>query len=211
MEWIEEQGKTLDEAVEKALQKIGRSRDEVEVEVLEETKKLFGLFGNSMVRVRVSYNHRKSRLQEAEEVLQNILERMHIEGEVKGTEKDGVIYLSIYSNHGGLLIGKHGQTIDALQYIVNRIVNKYPRERVQVILDTENYKGKREERLRKMAHKLASRAKSTGRPVVLPPMNAHDRRIIHLTLQDDQAIKTMSKGEGALRRVVISPRQLRER
>jgi spoIIIJ-associated protein len=208
MEWIEEQGKTLDEALEKALQKIGRSREEVQVEVLEETtKKLFGLFGSQMVRIKVSYNHQKSRVQEAEEILRHILQLMQIDGVVKSAKKEGAIYLNIVSPHGGLIIGRHGQTIDALQYLMDRMVNKYPRERVRVIVDTENYQEKRAERVQRLARKLASQVKNTGRAVVVSPMNAHDRRIIHLTLQEDKEIKTTSRGDGLMRKVVISPRE----
>lgn len=208
MEWIEEQGKTLDEALEKALQRIGRAKEEVKVEILEQTnKKFFGLFGNQIVRIKVAYNNQKSRVQEAEEVLKTILQLMDIDCIVQGTEKNGTIYLNIVSNQGGLIIGRHGQTIDALQYIVDRMVNKYPRERMRIILDTENYQEKRQERVQRLARKLASQVKSTGRPAIVSPMNSHDRRIIHMTLQEDKQVRTSSRGEGLLRKIVIAPRQ----
>lgn len=210
METIEEEGRTTDEAVEKALRRLQMSPDDVQVEVLEEGKKLWGLLGGRSVRVRVSYNAGSLRVREAKEALEAILACMDIEATVQGSLDNGLINLKMDSPQGALLIGRHGQTIDALQYIVNRIVNKDIDDKMRVILDTEDYREKRREKIRRLAHRLAARVKNSGQPVTVAPMNSHDRRIIHLALQDDEEVTTASQGEGIFRKVKIYPKKARE-
>lgn len=205
---IEEQGTTLDEALGKALQRIGLPREEVQVEILEESRKLFGLFGTQRVKIRVTYDPRPARVRAAADLLQNILTRMGIEAQVEGVERNGDVHLSMYTDNSGLLIGRRGQTIDALQYLVNRIVNKDASEKVRVILDTEQYQERREERLKRLAQRMAAHVKTTGQSAVMPPLNARDRRIIHLTLQEDGGVRTTSMGGGTLRKVLISPHRM---
>jgi len=207
MEAVEEEGRTVDEAVDKALKRLQLSRGDVKVEVLEEGKKLWGLLGGRSVRVRVSYDASALRVHEARQVLEEILSLMGMEASVEGWLDNGLIYLKAESPQGALLIGRHGQTIDALQYLVNRIVNKDTEDKMRVIVDTENYREKRREKIRHLAHKLAEKVKSTGQPVTVAPMNSHDRRIIHLALQDDSAVTTASHGEGIFRKVRIYPKK----
>jgi spoIIIJ-associated protein len=207
MAFIEEEGRTLDDAVSKALQRIGLPRDAVQVEVLEQRRKLFGLFGTPHAKVRLTYDARSAQLRAAIELLQNLLTRMGIEARVDGVERNGEVHLNIRTDDSGLLIGRRGQTIDALQYLVNRIVKRDGSEGVRIVLDTEHYQERREDRLTRLAQRLAAQVKSTGQAAVMAPLNARDRRIIHLALQADREVSTSSKGDGALRNVLISPRR----
>lgn len=210
METIEEEGRTTEEAVERALKRLQVPPGDVQVEVLDEGRKLWGLLGGRTVRVRVSYNASSSRVREAKEALEAILACMDIEATVHGSFDNGLISLKMDGPQGALLIGRHGQTIDALQYIVNRIVNKDAEDKMRVILDTEDYREKRREKIRRLAHRLAARVKNSGQPVTVAPMNSHDRRIIHLALQDDGGVTTVSQGEGIFRKVKIYPKKAGE-
>jgi spoIIIJ-associated protein len=144
----------------------------------------------------------------ATDLLEKMLARMSIHARVEGSERHGEVYLNIQSEDSGLLIGRRGQTIDALQYLVNRMVNRDADAAVRIVLDTEHYQERREERLTRLAQRLAAQVKSTGRAAVMAPLNARDRRIIHLALQGDREVSTSSKGEGALRKVLIAPRRI---
>lgn len=207
MAFIEDEGRTLEEAVSKGLQRIGLPRDEVKVEVLEHRRKFFGLLGTPHIKVRLTYETRSAKLHTATDLLQKMLAHMGIHARVEGSERHGEAYLNIQSDDSGLLIGRRGQTIDALQYLVNRMVNRDADAAVRIVLDTEHYQERREERLTRLAQRLAAQVKSTGRAAVMAPLNARDRRIIHLALQADREVSTSSKGEGALRKVLIAPRR----
>ena len=106
----------------------------------------------------------------------------------------------------GLIIGKKGATLDALQYVVNRIISKKPNDGPGVVVDAEGYRGRREDSLVDLANRLADKAIKTGRPVPVEPMNPHDRRIVHVTLKEHPGVTTESDGEGLFRRVVIYPK-----
>lgn len=207
---IEEQGRTLDEAVSKALERLGLPRCAVHVEVLEEKRKFFGLLGTPHVKIRLTYDAKAARLRAATAILQNILARMGIAARVDGVERHGSICLNVATADSGLLIGRRGQTIEALQYLVNRLVNKEADDPVQVALDIAHYQERREHHLKRLAQRLAARVKTTGQTAVMAPLNARDRRIIHRALQEDGEVRTTSKGEGVLRQVLISPRRLEQ-
>jgi spoIIIJ-associated protein len=113
--------------------------------------------------------------------------------------------LNIRGEEGGLLIGRKGQTLDALEYLVNKMVHKSREGKKRIVVDTENYRTRREESLVKLARRLAEKARQTGRPVTISPLNAHDRRIVHLALKDDRSLRTRSAGAGLYRKVIISP------
>jgi spoIIIJ-associated protein len=146
---------------------------------------------------------------QAREVLQRILEKIPVEAETAASIADGAVYLDIKGDGSGLLIGKKGQTLDALQYMVNKIINREnpPGEKIEVVVDTENYRMRKKENLRDMAMKMSQRAKRTLKPVSFNPMPPHERRIIHLILAEDREVYTKSYGEGALRRIVVYPRR----
>jgi len=141
----------------------------------------------------------------SKEMLEGILERMGLDFPVHVKEASDSIQLNIEGDGSGLLIGKGGQTLDALQYIVNKATNKNGRDRKRILLDTEDYRKRREKTLTALAEKLGQKVKKTRKPVVVNPMNAHDRRIIHLALQDDKQLMTKSRGEGNFRKIIILP------
>lgn len=145
----------------------------------------------------------------ARKVLEDILQRMQVEAEVDSSTLNGSVYLDIKGDRSGLLIGKKGQTLEALQFIVNRIVNKTGEfdQKVDVIVDTENYRERKRESLREIALKVSEKAKKTHKPVPLEPMPSSERRIIHLILADDKDVYTKSYGEGPMRRLIVYPRK----
>jgi spoIIIJ-associated protein len=148
-------------------------------------------------------------LEEARTILEEILKRIPVETEIDASIVNGAVYLDIKGDGSGLLIGKKGQTLDALQFLVNKIINKSSPagEKIEVIVDTENYRMRKTENLREMAVKMSQKAKKTLKPVSFNPMPPHERRIIHLILAEDKEVYTKSYGEGALRRIIVYPRR----
>lgn len=142
----------------------------------------------------------------AAKALREILERMGIDAEVSAFDDGERIFLDAHGAESGLIIGKKGATLDALQYIVNRIVSKKPNDGPGVVVDAEGYRGRREDSLADLARRLAEKAVKTGRPVPVEPMSPADRRIVHVTLVDHPGVTTESDGEGLFRRVVIYPK-----
>jgi spoIIIJ-associated protein len=143
----------------------------------------------------------------AAKVLREILEQMGIDAEVSAFDDGERIILDAHGSESGLVIGKKGATLDALQYLVNRIVFRKPGEMAGVTVDAEGYRGRREDSLTDMAKRLAEKAVRSGRPVPVEPMNAHDRRVVHMALADHPDVTTESEGEGMARRVVIFPKR----
>lgn len=141
----------------------------------------------------------------ARELLAGILSRMTFACEVTATETSDTVILSIAGDDSGLLIGRRGQNLDALQYILNKAVNKADSERKMIVVDSEEYRKRREESLLSMAQRIRDKVKKTQKPLSLSHMNAHDRRIIHLALQEDEALITKSRGEGEYRKVIVLP------
>ena len=141
----------------------------------------------------------------AREALLGILARMGIEAEVTVEDTPDAISLTLKGADEGLLIGKRGQTLDALQYVVNKILSKQGREKKQVVVDTEDYRKKREEALVALAEKVSQKVRKTRKPVTLGNMTARERRIIHLTLQNDDSVVTKSRGEGPNRKIIVRP------
>jgi spoIIIJ-associated protein len=148
-------------------------------------------------------------LDEARTILEEILRRIPVEVEIEASVSEGAVYLDIKGDGSGLLIGKKGQTLDALQFLVNKIINKNnaPGSKVEVVVDTENYRIRKRENLRETALKTSEKAKRTLKPVSLNPMPAAERRIIHLILAEDREVYTKSYGEGPMRRIIVYPRR----
>jgi spoIIIJ-associated protein len=142
---------------------------------------------------------------EAKELLQGILSRMGLNFPVTAEETTEAITLNIKGDGSGLLIGKGGQTLDAIQYILNKAVGKSGRDKRMIVLDTEEYRDRRDEYLIAMAAKLGGKVKKTKKPLTINHMSARDRRVIHLALKSDEALTTRSRGEGAYRKIVILP------
>lgn len=148
-------------------------------------------------------------LEQARQILVEILTRMTIEAEVRPKMMEAAVYLEIIGDGSGLLIGKEGHTLNALQYLVSKIVNKdaMGQDKIEIIVDTENYRVRKVERLREKAMKMSQRARKTLKPVWFEPMPPDERRIVHMVLADDREVYTKSHGEGALRRIVVYPRR----
>jgi spoIIIJ-associated protein len=142
----------------------------------------------------------------AAKVLREILDHMGVDAEVSAFDDGDRIILDAHGAESGLVIGKKGATLDALQYLVNRIVFTKPHEGPLVIVDAEGYRGRREDTLVDLAQRLAEKVVASGRPVPVEPMSAHDRRIVHMALVDHEGVSTESEGEGSYRRVVIFPK-----
>ncbi len=153
-------------------------------------------------------DNREEEIAIAKEALENILALIPMEGiTITGELEDGSIKLNIEGDKTGLLIGRKGKTLDALQFIVNKIVNKSLEKRSRVIIDSEDYRLRRQEFLIQMALKMGDKAKKIKRPVATNLLNPHDRRIVHLALRDDDELGTKGKGEGILKKVVIIPKK----
>lgn len=141
----------------------------------------------------------------AKEFLQKIFNAMRIEVVMEKfiNKNEGVVTFKLHGSDMGILIGKHGQTLDSLQYLTNLVANKNSAERIRIVIDIEDYRERRVETLNRLALRLADKVKRTGERVVLEPMNPHERKIIHVALQNDRRITTLSEGEEPYRRVVI--------
>jgi spoIIIJ-associated protein len=219
---IEKEARSAEEAIEEICKELGKEREELEFEVIEEKSRgIFGFMGNKRVKVRARLKEEQREpekggeaqeagddaLSYAKTVLERIIAGIAVPAKVEGRVEGGTIYLNIKGDGSGLLIGRHGQTLDAIQYIVGRIVGKQLGERRMVVVDTERYRERRRENLERLAQRMGEKAKSTGRAVNLQPMSASDRRIVHLALKHDREIETRSEGEGGMKNIKIIPRK----
>lgn len=203
-QYIESEGKTKEDALENALNELGVNREQVSVTVLNEpTKGILGL-GAKLAKVRVTV---KEDLTTPENILRKMLDLMGIEGEINSQMVNGRLHLDIDSDSPGLIIGRHGRTLNALQYLLNSILHKNSLVKKRVIVDTENYRQRHENRLAELAQIIGDKVKRTGRNFVMDPMPPQDRRIIHITLESDSELRTFSRGDGDMRRVVIVSRR----
>lgn len=202
MDGMEKEGKTVEEAILSALAEMGVSREETEVIVLQESSRGFLGLGakNALVRVEKKFNPEKL----AKQFLQEIFLAMGIVVKMDFACENKRLSITLSGERMGILIGKRGQTLDALQYLTSLVVNRSKLGYVSVVLDTENYRQKRKEILENLARSLAKKVKMTGRKVVLEPMNPYERRIIHSFLQNDALVDTHSEGVDPHRYVVIT-------
>ena len=261
MSTIEATGKTIEDAVRSGLVRLGRMKEEVDIEILEEPKSGFFGFGSKPARVRITEKAdvtpvpseviqaepetevsaaepkaadvveavevaepdmmedepSEPAVQEPEEeafsaeeaaakgkaFLQEVLKNMGIDVVIEKMIKSDKILLHLHGKNLGILIGKHGQTLDALQYLTNLTTNQGENARYFIRLDVENYRHRREETLKQLAHRLANRVKQNGESVTLEPMNGYERKIIHVALQNDSEVRTESEGKDPYRHVVI--------
>jgi spoIIIJ-associated protein len=206
VEEVEKVRRTVNEAVEQALAELGIETDQALVEVLKEPSRgLFGILGARPAKVRVRVKETPS--QRARQLLEEIFRAMDLMVEMRIEEKDRILLIDMQGAGLGALIGKRGETLDALQYLVNLGINKGQEERCKVVLDVEGYRTRREQTLEDLALKLAEKARQRGRNVVLEPMNSRERRIIHTVLQGVDDIYAYSEGEEPYRKIVISPKR----
>lgn len=213
---VEKSGKTVEEAIAIGLADLGISRDQIEYEILEEPSKgLFGFIGGKPARVLITV---KDALKEvtkerqaksdpaavAQLFIQNVFQAMKLDVKIEKVIDTESITLNLRGNDLGILIGKHGQTLDALQYLTNLAAHRENDERIRIVLDVEDYRKRRTETLERLARRLADKVKTRGEKVVLEPMSPQERKIIHMTLQDDYRVTTFSEGEEPFRKVVIA-------
>lgn len=205
---LEKSAKTKDEAIVAALRELREinpniTENDVEIEVLEKGKA--GFLGIGSVNARVSVTYTYSAEECAKAFLEGLLQRIGVEGTVDtAVEDDGTIALNVSGENMGVVIGRRGDTLNALQYITSIVVNRAEEEHVRVSVDTENYRKKREEALVTLANKVAARVLKYKKNVTLEPMNANERRVIHSALQDVRGISTYSLGSEPNRRVVVA-------
>ena len=204
LESIERSGKTVDDATNEALKFLRVGKEEVDVTVLDAGSKGFLGFGSKMARVlvKVKFDPEKR----AKQFLREVTAAMNLPLTVTTALKDKQLLVNLTGDDMGILIGKRGQTLDSLQYLVNLVVNKGSAPYISVTLDTENYRQRRKETLESLAINLAKKVKATHRNVVLEPMNPYERRIIHAALQNNRFVATYSEGDEPFRNVVITPK-----
>lgn len=204
---IEKSGKTIDEAVESALLELGANKDDVTIEVINEGKRGILGIGAEAAVVRVTMQVLKNDV--AESYVKNIMDKLGINAQVKSEYNDETVSIEVIgdSEEVGRIIGRRGDTLDALQYLTSLVVNKGEKNYIRVNLDTEKYREKREETLRKLAKRMASTVMKTRKSVTLEPMNPNERRIIHSTLQEYRNVNTYSTGEEPNRCIVITTKK----
>ena len=235
MEGVEESGKTVDEAIAKALEKLGLDETEVEIEILSMGRS--GILGIGGDRARVLVRPKGGAAaptpgaaaaptpgaappagedtETALGILEHLLELMSVDASVRvrapETAGDGLglarAVLDVSGEDLGILIGRRGDTLSSLQFLVNLMVSRKMKTRMAFGIDVEGYRRRREESLNGLAQRMADRVKSTGQPITLEPMPPNERRIVHLALAKDPNVITVSIGEGESRKVAITPRR----
>lgn len=227
---LEIEAKSLEEAIETASQQLDVPREKLEIEILTSgSTGIFGIVGSKKARIRATVKEESIEpvpeaptpiqdgsppmpvplaeidlVAEAQTVTQDILSRMGLEATLQVRQEKETLHIRIEGDTSGLLIGRRGQTLDALQYLITRILNRKSSDKTKVVLDSGDYRSRRKKYLEDLALKMAEKSKQTGKPVVISPLNAHDRRIIHLILEKDKSIKTFSRGEGQLKKMIVS-------
>ena len=205
MDMIEVSAKTVSDAITEACQKLGVTSDKLDYEVVEEGSS--GFLGIGAKAAVIKKNVKKSSVEEVARVfLNDVFQAMNMEVviAIKYNEEEKNMDIELSGNEMGVLIGKRGQTLDSLQYLVSLVVNKESEEYIHVKVDTENYRQRRKETLENLAKNIAYKVKRTKRSVSLEPMNPYERRIIHSALQNDKYVTTHSEGEEPFRRVVVT-------
>ena len=202
---IETAGKTVDDAIEAALEQLGAEMDDVEVTVLEEGSK--GLFGIGSRQARVQVRLKPDPAEEGVCFLESVFEKMNVDVDIEKYEDEDSVLFKISGKNSGIIIGRRGETLDALQYLTSLVVNKRSKRYMRVTIDIENYRKKREETLARLARRLADKVVKYRRNISLEPMNPYERRIIHSTLQNNEYVETYSMGEDPNRKVVITLKQ----
>lgn len=231
MTTVERTGKTVEEAVASALKELQVTEDCVTVEVLEQPKNgLFGLIGARPAKVAVTLIEKEKPIIEQDILpvveekaivsdeknpitigkafLADVFAKMNLTVTIEQVDKEDAVLFDLKGADLGILIGRHGQTLDALQYLTNLAANKGVDEgRVRIVLDVEDYRKRREETLVRLAQRLANKVKRRNQRIVLEPMSRHERKIIHMALQDDPQIATYSEGEEPYRKIVIAAKR----
>lgn len=217
MESLEMRGKTVEEAVQRALHQLGVSRDEVEVNVIREGKS--GILGigaeEAIIQVTPISKPKGDAAEVAREIVEHLLQLLGVTATIESQvlpvvaeEKEAApaVALNIKGDDLGILIGRRGQTLAALQYIVRLLVGQQVKTWVPIVIDVEGYKQRRYQALESFARQMAERVKTKGAPFTLEPMPAYERRIVHMALANHPDVITESIGQGETRKVVIRPK-----
>ena len=222
------EGKSIDEAIENACSAFGVPREKLNIEIISEGSAGFLGIGAKKVQIKASLltidlmidapiarqsaepgafetQVRESAKEKAKKMLEGLLVRMQIDSSVSAEETQDAIILNIQGSGSGFLIGKRGQNLDAIQYIVSKAVHHSVNGHKMIVIDTEKYRERREESLIALALRSGEKVKKTKKPLTIGYMNAHDRRVIHLALQNDATLTTKSRGEGEYRKILIQP------
>lgn len=204
MDFVEFSAKTVNDAIIEACQKFTVTSDKLEYEVVEEGSSGFLGIGSRPAVIRAKV---KSSVEDvAKDFLNGVFEAMNmvVVSEVKYNEEDKTMDIELSGDEMGVLIGKRGQTLDSLQYLVSLVVNRDMEDYIRVKVDTENYRQRRKETLENLAKNISFKVKRTKRAVSLEPMNPYERRIIHSALQNDKYVMTHSEGNEPFRHVVVT-------
>lgn len=203
MKLLESTGKTVEKAIELGLKQLDKKREDVEIKVLEQpTKGFLGIIGSKLARVELTVLKKPEN--EARVFLEDLFKAMDLEAQIDIRQKNDTLLVNIEGPNMGILIGRRGQTLDSVQYLLSLVVNKNSDKYLKVFVDTENYRQKREDTLIRLANKIASKVNKVGKTMALEPMNPYERRIIHASLQNNPFIQTYSEGEEPFRKVVIA-------
>ncbi|MCH5211848.1 MAG: protein jag [Oscillospiraceae bacterium] len=232
---IEKRAKSVDEAIEEALNELGIKREEAEIEIIQEASKGFLGLGSKEAIVKVSvkgavpaateaaeesaqeakadapkevsrvYDSEKPE-ENAKNFINDILSAMGLEVEITASFDGETVNVNLEGENMGIVIGKRGDTLDSIQYLTSLVVNQNSEDYIKVSIDTENYRAKRSEALIKLSERLAQKVAKTGKKFALEPMNPYERRIIHSNLQDNEEVTTFSVGQEPYRKVVIAPK-----
>lgn len=204
MEYREFSAKTVNDAITDALIQLGVTSEQLEYEVIE--KGSAGFLGINSKKAVIKARKKETLEDRVRTFLEDMLQAMKIEATVELTydEASKNMDIELKGKEMGILIGKRGQTLDSIQYLVSIVANKDTEEYIHVKLDTENYRKRRRDTVENLAKNLAYKVKRTRKPVSLEPMNAYERRVIHSTLQNDKYVSTYSEGEEPYRHVVIA-------
>ena len=205
MKQVTSTGSTVEEAINEALRELNARKDQVDISIIDEGKRgLLGIFGARPAIVKVTL--KVDPIEEAEKFIVDVCKQMGIDVKIKTEIEGRQVYMNLVTDKAGLLIGKRGRTINALQTLTQLVLNKYASQFMIVTLDAENYRDRREERLRNLAQRLADKVSREKREIQLEPMPSYERRIIHTELANHEHVKTYSVGQDPNRHIVIAPK-----
>ena len=207
MDYIEISAKTVSDAITEACQKLSVTSDRLDYEVVDEGSAGFLGIGARPAVIKAAVNEEEMSVSQcAEKFLNDVFAamKMNVSVDINFKEEEKSMDIDLSGEEMGILIGKRGQTLDSLQYLVSLVINKKSEDYIRVKVDTENYRARRKETLENLAKNIAYKVKRTKRPVSLEPMNPFERRIIHSALQSDKYVTTHSEGEEPFRRVVVT-------
>lgn len=202
MKFIESTGKTVEEAIDLGLKELNKKRDQVEINVLEfPNKGFFGIIGSKLAKVKLTVLNRAE--DDAKVFLEDLFKAMDLEVNIDIKKESNNLQVNLEGENMGVVIGKRGQTLDSIQYLLSLVINKNSDKYIKVFVDTENYRKRREETLIRLANKISNKVRKSKKTIALEPMNPYERRIIHASLQNSPYVETHSEGKEPFRKVVV--------